>query len=343
MIRIYITGPHSNRSPLSYSALASLFAGTVQVVDTPAMADLFLFAHTLDVENLPMAVCEQWRLRPRPIVVLSEEPFWDTIWGKRPLERHLIIDTRFGAVPVVQLNHHTSKIFAFHHIPYYLLTDHRFASAYAYHFRRNAARRAADWKADFERRAVDVTFMAERRPEKYHNVRFPDGDIIGLCAWRTELALGCRAAKVERLGQSWQGGATRFTLRDWHLDKLVRLNGRSRILSGLENTHQPDYISEKIFDAFALGARPLYFASPGHRVHDFNLPPAAWLNLYDLPVPAAVEAIAAAPWDAAFYAAYTEAQQQLEALFADPALFVAERERLQKSVLEALTEVLNGA
>jgi len=343
VIRIYKTGAHINRSPLSYRALAALFEGSVRFVNTPAQADLFLFAHTMDLEDIPMNVCAAWRQNPRPIVVLSEEPFWDTIWGKRPLQRDYIIDTRFGAVPVVQLNHHTSKIFAFDRIPYYLLTNHRFASAYAYHFRRNAARCAADWKAGFERRAVDVTFMAERRPESYHNVRFAEGDIIGLCAWRTELALGCRARNVERLGQSWQGGATRLTLQDWHLDKLVRLNRRARILSGVENTHQPDYITEKIFDAFALGARPLYFASPGHRMHGFNLPPDAWLNLYDLPVNAAVDAIDAAPFDAAFYEAYTEAQQRLEALFTSPALFVAERERLQKSVLEELTEVLNGA
>lgn len=344
MIRIHLSGTHSDRSPLSYSALAPLFTPHVQLLPGPETADLLLFSHSLDVEAMPAPVYAHWRATDCPIVQLSEEPFWDTIWAKKPLQKTRNLTTRFGPVPIVQLNHHTSDIFDFDQIPYYLLTDLRFASAYAYRFRRNANKRAGDWQTDFAAYPVDTSFMAERRDENYHNVRHKSGDIIGLCAWRSELALACNSGVVERLGQSWDRnwnqGRNRFDLRDWHLDKLTIQDRRSRLFSALENTHQPNYLSEKLIDAFALGSRPFYFASPGHRIHDLGLPSAAWINLYDLPVGEAAQRLEAAPLDTDFFTAYVEAQQHLERLFTDTDIFIAERERLQAAVVRALTEIV---
>lgn len=344
MIRIHLSGPHADRLPLSYPALAPLFTPHIRLLPGPDSADLLLFSHRLDIEAMSAAVYEHWRARDCPIVLLSEEPFWDTIWGKKPLQKTRNLTTKFGAVPVTQLNHHTSDIFNFDRIPYYLLTDLRFASAYAYRFRRNSNKRAADWQADFATYPVDTSFMAVRRDESYHNVRHNRGDIIGLCAWRSELALACKSGVIERLGQSWDRswnqGRGRFDLRDWHLDKLTKQDQRSQLFSALENTHQPNYLSEKLFDAFALGSRPFYFASSGHRAHDLGLPAEAWINLYDLPVAEAAQRLEAAPFDTAFFTAYVEAQQQLECLFTDTNIFMAERERLQTAVVRALTAIV---
>lgn len=344
MIRVHLSGPHSTRSPLSYSALAPLFAPHIQMLSNPDGADLLVFSHSLDIKAMPAPVYNHWRATGCPIVLLSEEPFWDTIWAKKPLQNTRKLSTKFGSVPVTQLNHHTSEIFDFDQIPYFLLTNLRFASAYAYRFRRNASKRASDWKSEFENYPVDISFMAVRRDEKHHNVRHKAGDIIGLCAWRTELALACETGVVERLGQSWDrewdNGRNRFDLRDWHLDKLTKQDQRSRLFSALENTHQPDYLSEKLFDAYALGSRPFYFASPGHRVHDFDLPTRSWINLFDLPVAEAARQLNSLHFDAAFFDAYVEAQNQLEQLFTNVELFVAERERLKTAVVGALTAVL---
>lgn len=344
MIRIHLSGPHADRSPLSYPALAPLFTAHIRLQPNPDGADLLLFSHSLDIEAMPAPVYEHWRRTECPIVLLSEEPFWDTIWAKKPLQKTRNLTTAFGAVPVLQLNHHTSDIFDFDQIPYYLLTDLRFASAYAYRFRRNARKTATDWQSDFAAYPVDTSFMAVRRDETYHNVRHKRGDIIGLCAWRSALALACNSGVVERLGQSWDRnwdqGRNRFDLHDWHLDKLTKQDRRSRLFSALENTHQPNYLSEKLFDAFALGSRPLYFASPGHRVHDLGLPAAAWINLYDLPVAEAARQLEAAPFDTAFFTAYVEAQQLLERLFTNTDIFIAERARLQRAVVRALTDTI---
>lgn len=351
-IKIFKHGRHAHRTPLSYPALAPLFTDRIELVDRPDLADLHVFAHSLDVEAAPRALVEDWRRRRRPIVILSEEPFWDTLWGRRPLTRDRVIDSDHGALPVIQLNHHTSEIFRFARIPYYLLTNHRFANTYAARFTRNARLGPADWQARFAERPVGLTFMFERRPDPMHNLRWPEGGIIGLCAWRTALAETCSAddsvpggplSSIERLGASWQGGPSRFALDDWYLDKMARLDDHSRLLAAFENTHQPNYITEKVFDAFACGALPLYFAAPDHRFHDFGLPAEAWVNLYDLPVPDAARRLARLRLTSDVFDAYAEAQQSLKALFDDAGLWMDERRRLGAAVVRELTEVLDAA
>lgn len=346
MIRVYISGRHSKRLPLSYRALAPLFAGRIEAAASPAEADLYLFAHSLDIQAAPQALVQDWRRRrQRPVVLLSEEPFWDTIWGRQPLQRQLILATAWGDLPVIQLNHATSGLFRFARIPYYLLTNHRFANTYAARFARNAQLGAADWQARFAARQTDLTFMFERRPEPYHAVQWPEADIAGLCSWRTELAEAAHWPRTERLGRSWQGGQARQQLRNWHLDKITRLDGRCRLMAAFENTHQPDYLTEKLFDAFACGALPLYWAAPGHRLHSFGLPPQAWVNCHGLtPQQAAaqLQALLAADWPAERFEAYAQAQRQLADLFAATGLWVAERQRLQAAMLEEFTAILDG-
>jgi len=343
MIRYFLTGRHAHRTPLSYDALAPLFDGRLERVATPSRADLCIFAHTDDLRHCPQEVVLDWRARRRPVVVLSEEPFWDTIWGRAPLARHVRIDTDWGALPVEQITHQTSHLFRFARIPYYLLTDHAYLPAYAWRFRRNAQLSVADWMRSFRRRPMDISFLFERRPEPYHDIDLPEGDLIGLCAWRTRLAEACRRGRVERRGRSWGAAdASRFALDHWHLDKLVRFDRRARSLAALENTHQPDYVSEKLFDAFACGSRPLYLASPGHGAHRLGLPETSWLNLYGLAAPEAAERAGAA-FAPDFFEAYREAQILLERLFTDPLAAVEERARLRRALLDELETVLARA
>ncbi len=325
---------------MSYPALAPLWDGFVELVDRPERADLYLFAHSLDVANAPRDLIEDWRSRRRPVVILSEEPFWDTIWGRRPLDRKRVLDTVWGGLPVVQLNHHTSEIFDYHRIPYYLLTNHRFATAYSARFHRNARIDAAEWKARFASRPRDLVFMFERRPEPHHDVAWPEGEIVGLCAWRTRVAEFCTAGRVEKLGRSWQGGASRFEIGNWHLDKITRLDGRACRIAAFENTHQPNYVTEKFFDAFACGAQPLYFASPRHRIHDLGLPNLSWQNCFGLSAGDVAERMGNTEFTDDFFDAYVMAQNDLERLFSDPSNWVSERERLVRALRRELERVL---
>ena len=155
----------------------------------------------------------------------------------------------------------------------------------------------------------------------------------------TRLALTA-PSRVERLGASWQGGATRFTLTDWHIDKLIQMDDHTRILSGLENTHQPTYLSGKLFDALAVGARPLYYASPAHCIHAMGLPPGSWVNLHDLSSQQAAAALPMAE-DAAFFADYAAAQTRLRDLFTDDTV-TAERTRLGRAVIADLQRLADS-
>jgi hypothetical protein len=336
MIRIHLAGPHARRTPLSYPWLWPLFAPHLRCEDDPARADLLIFAHPADLMRPPEALVTAWRQHRQPVLLLSEEPFWDTMFSPDPLARTLCVETESGTLPVIQLSHRTSAIYRFDRIPYYPLTDAGFASAYAARFRRNARLSAADWRAAFAGRAVDAVFMAERRAGAQHDVSFDRGRILGLCAWRTDLALAA-SGRVERLGASWAPGPSRFDLAHWHLDKIVRLDNRARAVSAIENTHQADYVSEKIFDAFACGSLPLYMAGPEHRLHRLGLPEGSWLNLWGLTPGEAAAALRDWAFSDAFFEAFQEAQSLLQTLFSDPSAWLAERARLARAVLAELT------
>lgn len=332
-LRLHITGTHRHRQPFAYAALAPLWEDQIHLTTDPEDADLITIAHPHNLGDLTEAAAGKVA-QGTPVALISEEPFWDSLFSPDPLAHMVVLHAaHLGSAQVHQVNHHRSPIFDFARIPYFLLTDPGYIRRYAARFRRNAQRAAEDWASAFADRPFDVTFMAERRPEAFHDIDLPGGDITGLCAWRTRLAIGSTTGRVQRLGASWGHGASRFDLTDWHSDKLDGLDGQTRIMSGLENTHQPTYLSEKLFDAFACGARPVYYASPGHRVHDLGLPPEAWINLWGHSVEAAVGEIETAPWDAAFYSAYAQAQSELAALFTDAEAVEAERARLGPALI----------
>jgi hypothetical protein len=340
MIRVWTFGRHAHRMPLRYPALEPLFAPRIAWVARPEEADIHVFAHVLDIAAVPEELVDDWRRRQRPLVLLSEEPFWDTIWTGRPLAHDIEVETGFGPLPVRQICHTTSTLFDFDRLPYYLLTSHRFANAYRYRFARNAARRPGDWLTLWQTAPLERTFIFERRPEARHWQHWPEANLIGLCSWRTDLAEACAGAGTERLGNSWTPGRIRQSLPDWHLDKLVRLDGRARQIGAIENTHLPHYLTEKVFDAFACGALPLYYASPRHRLHGLGLPPESWLNLYGrTPEEAAALCTEWRPRRQTAEA-YCAAQQHLNRRLGDPAAWLAERRRLAAAVPDALETVL---
>jgi len=341
-IRLWLEGPHTRRTPFAYPALTPLWDGRITLCDEPAEADLVVCAHPVDMLVLSAQTADVLGQSRIPAALISEEPFWDSLFSPDPLASRVTLRAaHLGGLVVHQVNHHRSPIFDFARIPYFLLTDPGFIARYRPLFARNATRDSADWQTAFANRAGRAVFMAERRPETFHDIALPRGDLLGLCAWRTRLAETYGTGVVDRLGASWQGGPTRFDMPDWHRDKIAYLDGHATLISALENTHQPNYISEKLFDAFACGARPLYMASPGHRVHDLGLPAAAWINLWGLDSAAAPSAIDTAPPFAEVAACYATAQRHLAALFHDDTVLAREHARLGAAVLGELVRLVD--
>lgn len=338
MIQVHPFGAYSHRQPLAYAPIRDACAGRIAVTDRMAQADIVLVSHSKDLAahgaGLRRALGAGQRL-----VLLSEEPLWDTVWSDDPLSRRQVLETADGPLPYTVLNHHTSAIYDFDHIPYFLLTDRSFFIRYASWFARNGALSETGWRARFAQATLDVAFLAEYRDDPSFDVAYAAQGIYGLGARRTRIARACTTGRVLRSGAGWNALPRRQDLPDWHLEKFLDLDGRCRMISAIENTHQANYVTEKIFDAFAAGAAPLYIAEPTHRVHDL-VPEGAFLNLAGLTPEAAAATIAGFAPDAAFFEAYRAAQARLAALFTVPAPMLAEFARLARALEVELGRVL---
>jgi len=342
MISVAMIGRRCGHHPLAYPALQALFDDSLSLNVAPQAADILLCGHPDDlIEAAPDLVALRATHGHIQVLYLSEEPFWDSVGPIDPFHRHQTLDTVAGALPFTCLTHATSHIFDFDRIPYFLLTNPDYTKRYAAAFAQNACLSKTDWQAHFDTALLRGAFMAENRLSPKLNVVFDEHDVRGLCTWRTELALQYRTGSVLRAGKGWPAGAPdRTNLLDWHADKLHYLNRQAVFVSGLENTHQDLYVSEKIFDAFAVGGVPLYYAGANHAVHRV-LPPGGWLNLYDLSVADAAAALDTFAFDAAFFEAYHTTQTALADLFNTPALLDTERARLRTAILTECHAVLD--
>lgn len=340
-LRVHLAGAYQHRQPLAYGPVLQAVSKEVILCETADSADLVVLAHTKDLGQMGPKL-RKWLRNDQRLALLSEEPFWDTIWGADPLSRQQIHATPHGPLAISVLNHATSTVFDFDRIPYLILTDPRFQAHYAHRFRRNAQLGAADWQRHFASQ-TKIVFMAERRRKAIYDIDVPKADIFGLAAWRTRLAELCTDPRVSRCGKGWPGHQqNRQALPYWHADKLSVLDGRCLILSALENTHQSSYISEKIFDAFAVGAVPLYMAGPAHRIHDL-LPDRGWLNLYGLSEKAAARRLQAFYPDEAFLVGYAESQRRLAEMFCNPAVARTELRLLAERLTAELRQVMDAA
>ncbi|MCC6305381.1 MAG: hypothetical protein IT545_09310, partial [Rhodobacteraceae bacterium] len=246
--------------------------------------------------------------------------------------------TAAGPLAYAVLNHATAAFLVPREIPYFLLTDPAYIAAYRERFARNAGVAGAEWRRRFREAPVGAAFMAEKRDRARHDPAFPDRGVWGLSVWRTRLARAC-TGEVLRAGKGWDDGPPRQEMPGWHRDKLERLEGRCRYVSAVENTHMAGYVTEKIFDAFAVGGMPLYVAAPGHAVFDL-VGAGGWINLYRpegrggrLAAPAfdAGRPVAVAEADA-----YARVQDRLARLFADDAAVARALDRVADGIAAAL-------
>ena len=340
-VRLFLFGGYRNRNPLAYAPIRAALGSRAELVFAPEDAQLLVISHFRDIELFGARIAALLQRLPRlRLVLLSEEPFWDSCWMPDPFTRAQRFATPGGPVDCIVLNHATSAIFRADRIPYFLLTDPRYIARYRPLMDRNAGRQAQDWHRHFVRAPHDAVFLARHRGGARLNADFGGDDMRGLSVWRTELAEACTGARVLREGIGWGSASPRQSLPDWHADKLTRFDLRVRYMSALENTHHSDYVSEKIWDAFAIGAIPLYAAGPGHAVprligHD------GWINLFahlgTVPALDATDLV-----DMAMAAGYAAQQERLARLFSDQGVIAAEYERLCTALLNELVIILRS-
>ena len=335
-MKISLKGQRSNRTPLSYPEYMSFFQKSINYVRNPEDADYLIYSSLMDVRDDVDKIKNIFSLKPDiKLVILSEEPLWDSLWSGDNLAKNGIIHIESREFPYIFLNHWTTKIYDFEKIPYFITTNDDYFTRYSFLFARNLKSDVADLKSLWENASVRMAFYAEYYDSSQFDAYFPELDIWGLCRFRTLIARDIKDKEIVRVGKKWGDIPARQLLPDWHLDKLASLDRQSFIVSGIENTHYWNYVSEKVFDAFAVLAIPLYFSATFHGVYRFASP-EAFINLYGLSVEQAVEKISSFKPDASFIDAYLDTQKKLYNVFSEPKNLLEERHRVVTEVISEL-------
>lgn len=326
-------GRRSNRTPFFYPEYRLLFQRHFHYVVTPEEADVLVFALAVEIRDEIDDVQQVLSRNPDVrLVVISEEPLWDTLWGGNFTSKQVTIQIGEYDYRLTVLNHFTTKIYNFEKIPYFPTTNGDFFARYSTLFNRNRQYTVAELLALWEKAPIRAAFYAERREEPIHDFQFPEFDVMGLSRYRTVVAKGVQGDGVVRVGHGWGSTIHRHKMPGWHLDKLAALDRQAFMISGIENTHQWNYVTEKIFDAFAVLGVPLYFAGPTHSVMRL-VPPGSFINLYGLSANEAIEKICTFEPDRVFAECYLETQARLAELFSNPMHLVQERKRVVAEVV----------
>jgi hypothetical protein len=331
--KICLFGNHAKRTPFAYPEYRKLFQKHFEYTQNPGEADFLISGFLKDFRDNAGEIERICSINPDiKLVVLSEEPLWDTVWSGNFFAKYAEMCVGDYNLPYTALNHCTTKIYDFEKFPYFLTTNDDFFARYANLFSRNRKYTTSEIRSIWKNASIKAAFYAESRQDVKYNITFPDQDIVGLCTYRTEVAKEIQGDGVLRVGQGWGTSSKRQSLPDWHLDKLAALDRNSFLVSGLENTHQRQYVTEKIFDAFAVLAIPLYYASPLHSITRL-LPKGTYINLFGLFVNEAIEKIASFQPDIEFIEHYSEAQSCLAETFSNPSIYIRERRRVVAEVV----------
>ncbi|KAA8605398.1 hypothetical protein AL036_19285 [Salipiger aestuarii] len=335
--KICFLGRHANRTPLSYPAFQATAQGRITVVDDPVGADVIMTGFNLDLQENAERFEQIAKDSPDTrIMVISEEPLWDANWSGGFSDTARVAKCGDAQLPYTFLNHSNSNIYTFDRIPYFLLTSDDLLTRYSTLIARNLKLTPQDLLSRWRTAAIPAAFVAEKREGDKYALAFPEQEVWGLSSYRSEVAAKTDLPGVYIEGKGWHSEARRQDLPDWHLDKLTKLDGRVRVLSSYENTHQQHYISEKIFDAFIVGGVPTYYASPTHAIHRL-VPGSCIINSFGLTSDQAAAQIRDFDPDLATAEAWLDTARQLRARFADTQAICAERLRIVDVILTAVS------
>lgn len=337
---IAFLGRHSHRTPLSHAPIRRMVGDRLAWAGTLAEADLVITGYSIDWrENIDPLLPLLARSGAPKLAVMSEEPRWDVTGSDLPTGRDGRMRVNDTEIRYAFLSHETSDIFRFDRLPYFVLTADHYAVRYASMMSRFVAMTPAELLKRWQSAPIAAAFFAAKSEGDVYVGSFPDRDVTLLSGYRSQVAALSNGAGVLRVGKGWGAEVGRQDLPDWHLDKMAQLDGRVRMASAFENVHQHNYISEKIFDAFAVGGVPVYWASPKHRIFDL-VPATAMLNTVELDSAEAAKRIADFTPDLELAESWLETCSRLADLFGDFQAVSAERRRVADAVVAEVLELV---
>jgi hypothetical protein len=336
MVTVHLYGKHSNRTPLAYEPYRRLVQASVAFENAPARAEFLLLGFKKDLLDHADQILELRRANPRQrVVIISEEPLWDSVWSDDFQRRDQVLETGSGQIPFRYLNHANSNIFEFEKIPYFPTTSTDYFVRYATLFTRNAALSADVILGIWKKAAIKRAYYLEKRKTLNYAIKNTEAGVVGLSLYRSQIAEMDDGAGVIRVGQGWGSAVRRQDRPDWHLEKLAALDRRAFMVSALENTAAPNYITEKIFDAFATLAIPFYYAGPDHAIRRV-IGESSFVDLHGLAAEAALAKLRSFVPDREFAEGYLQTQRHLAALFRDTQALWSERAEIAARVVQEL-------
>lgn len=330
---VAVMGRHRHLTPPARLGLPA----RARLVCTPRRADLVVLAHPLDGLELPELGDALAKSAPPALALYSEEPFWDLLFLPDPEARVTYLDiARIGPQPAALLTHAHARVFAFDKLPYAIMADPAMQAGLALRLGAMAQVAWQDWPALWAQRPARAGAMVSRRRGA---VQWRDaGAFLMRAGWRSALADHLAQDPRARVcGQGYDHDRPRATIPLWHRDKLLRLRDQAAVILACENAIAPHYVSEKLFDAFALGARPALWR--GEAQARLALPEGAYVDLTGCtPEGAAARMLAPdGPCPRAQARDFGAALRQLAGLLADPEISAAEAARMRRALWSDLS------
>lgn len=281
-MKVFLLGKHRNRVPLYYPVFKRYFCKYIEYVDKPKDADILILGFVIDIlDNIELITESLSFNKHLKIIVLSEEPLWDTLWGGDYLSKKQIRSFSGHEISFFYINYSNSNIFDFDKIPYFVLTNDDYIVRYHNFFNVNKNKSKKDILQHWKKAKYEFAFIAEKRKGDKYNIRNLEHNIYGLCDFRTRVTEFLNSKNTNLIeGKNWEVDKKRQDLPDWHLDKLSKVKLNARYISALENTHQKNYISEKIFDSYCCLGIPLYFSDSSHNIKKI-ISDKSFINLFD--------------------------------------------------------------
>lgn len=278
--RIALFGRHSSRTPFAYETYRSTLSTKVDFVGLDDDPHLIVTGFSKDYFDAMGNEFEDYlKSQDRKLLVVSEEPLWDTIYAP---QFQVDVSDNVAAIKGTDIkfhffNHLNSNLYEYNRIPYFLTTSTDYLTRYTVLM--NSILSSCSPSFFVDKASEPVFGMFEKRIESWFD--YNNDHIQCLCIYRSLLAQELQSnARISGLGHA-ESVSPRQKLPDWHLDKLARSYRKHGYVIAMENTCHKDYITEKIFDAYAVGAIPIYYAPKDHTVRS-NIGLTSFVDVSDM-------------------------------------------------------------
>lgn len=320
MIRIFLWGTHSKRTPLAYHNILRHVSSQIQVVESPVNADVIVTGFEKDyLDHADALRALQGSKNSPKLTVVSEEPLWELLWTSNPLDakNRLLLDGTEWSYIFRSGYLFGENIYSGLDFPYIAITQNNFIAFYRYLINKNYSTfTASDIKKDLVRtKEVRLAALLEYRPQDSFVKNLAEKDVSSLSQLRTLLCDRFQENVDYISGKGWgTNNRERQASPDWLLEKLSLLYRKATFMMAMENIHHIDYVSEKVIDAFACLSIPIVYCNPrSHSIFKY-ISEAAVINLYGKSLDESIEHLRAYRPDSCVCDAYHASLKRLHEL-----------------------------